>query len=177
MISKPTLGLSGRAASHRAGLYTTLEKLVPPNKYRNDLRRKIMTPFGKQLVEESHQLYLKALSVVNSAPKIRTQTATLSLFSVQRLNPRLFFLQYILLLVQINKLNPYLFTEKSSRMQWMVSFAPLCHLHQLLGTQNRCKAPQVEYRPFIMWLLYILQFPTETLGFHQTNCTAMILFG
>lgn len=59
---------------------------------------------------KSHQLYLKALSVLNSASKIRMETATIFSFSLQQLNPGLLLsLQFILLIVQINELsNAYL---------------------------------------------------------------------
>lgn len=51
-----------------------------------------MTHFEKQRVKESHEFYLKALSVVNSTSKKRTQTATISSLSVHQLNPRFAFL-------------------------------------------------------------------------------------
>lgn len=78
MASKSIPGPFGHAAIQGAGLtvYTTL--LYPKNKAKNDLGRKSMAHYGKQLVKESHQFYLKALSVVHSTSKIRAETATIS---------------------------------------------------------------------------------------------------
>ena len=78
----------------------------------NDLEWKSSAHCRKPLVNESHQLYLKALSVINSASKIRMETATIFSFSVQQLNPVLPSLQFILLIVQINELEQCLLIEK-----------------------------------------------------------------
>lgn len=64
-----------------------------------------MTLFGKQLVKETHQLYLKVPSIVNSISKIQTATATMFSFSVQQFKPGLFSPLCILPLIQMNELN------------------------------------------------------------------------